>query len=116
LYKEFVGINISFNLEITALNVIPFEELSFQSTLIRNYFYLLIFTCPGQDSQENLLVRQVLCTSRTSRAWQFHTPWVVIKLVNADAAKISKTSSNFYLLNKKCFFQKSSLLCGNGHL
>jgi len=23
LYKEFVGINISFNLEITALNVIP---------------------------------------------------------------------------------------------
>ena len=25
---------------------ISFEELSFQSTLIRNYFYLLIFTCP----------------------------------------------------------------------
>jgi branched-subunit amino acid transport protein AzlD len=33
-----------------------------------------IFTKFGQASQENLLVRQVLCTSRTSRAWQFHTP------------------------------------------
>jgi hypothetical protein len=35
----------------------------------------IIFICwsllvPGQASQENLLVRQVLCTSR---AWQFHT-------------------------------------------
>ena len=27
-------------------DMISFEELSFQGTLIRNYFYLLIFTCP----------------------------------------------------------------------
>jgi hypothetical protein len=39
----------------------------------------IIFIClsllvPEQASQENLLVWQVLCTSRMSRAWLFHTP------------------------------------------
>jgi hypothetical protein len=37
---------------------------------------IIIFICcfllvPGQASQESLLVRQILCTSRV---WQFHTP------------------------------------------
>ena len=31
---------------VNIYDIISFEELSFQSTLIRNYFYLLIFTCP----------------------------------------------------------------------
>jgi hypothetical protein len=51
-----------------------FEELCSYNTLIRNYYALLFLPVPGQASRENLLVRQVLCTSRTSRAWQFHTP------------------------------------------
>ena len=52
-------------------DVIIFKGLSFQNTLIRNCFALLFLLVPGQDSQENLLVRQALCTSR---AWQFHSP------------------------------------------
>ena len=55
-------------------DIIIFKGLSFQNTLIRNYYALLFLLVPGQASQENLLVRQVLCTSRTSRAWQFHGP------------------------------------------
>jgi hypothetical protein len=31
---------------VNIYNIISFEELSLQRTLIRNYFYLLIFTCP----------------------------------------------------------------------
>jgi hypothetical protein len=52
-------------------DVIIFKGLSFQNTLIRNCFALLFLLVPGQDSQENLLFRQALCTNR---AWQFHSP------------------------------------------
>jgi hypothetical protein len=41
-----------------------FEELCSYNTLIRNYYALLFLLVPGQASQENLLVRQVLSTSR----------------------------------------------------
>ena len=47
--------------------------LSFQNTLIRNYYALLFLLVPGQASQENLLVQQALCMSQTSWAWQFHS-------------------------------------------
>ena len=64
-HKTFIYITINI------YDIIQFEELSFQSTLIRNYFYLFwSLLVPGQASQENLLVRQVL---RTSWAWRFHT-------------------------------------------
>ena len=39
-HKTFISITVNI------YDIISFEELSFQSTLIRNYFYLLIFTCP----------------------------------------------------------------------
>ena len=39
-HKTFIYITVNI------YNILSFEELSFQSTLIRNYFYLLIFTCP----------------------------------------------------------------------
>ena len=56
---------------LTNSTVIIFKGLSFQNTLIRNCFALLFLLVPGQDSQENLLFRQALCTNR---AWQFHSP------------------------------------------
>ena len=49
-------------------DIILFEGLSFQNTLMRNYYALLFLLVPEQASQKNPLVRQVLCTSRTSRA------------------------------------------------
>jgi hypothetical protein len=39
-HKAFIYITINI------YDIISFEKLSFHSTLIRNYFYLLIFTCP----------------------------------------------------------------------
>ena len=42
----------------------------FYSEIIITYYILLV---PGEASQENLLVRQVL---RTSPAWQYHTPGI----------------------------------------
>ena len=39
-HKTFISITVNI------YDIISFEELSFQSTLIKNYFYLLIFTCP----------------------------------------------------------------------
>ena len=52
-------------------DIVIFKALSFQNTLIRNYYDLLFFLVPRQASQKNLLVWRVLCTSR---AWQFHSP------------------------------------------
>ena len=50
-----------------------FEELCFQNIVIRNHYFLLFLLVQGQASQEILLVREVLCMSRTSQAWHLHT-------------------------------------------
>jgi hypothetical protein len=61
-------------------DIILFEGLSFQNTLIRNYYALLFLLVPGQASQENLIVRQILGTS-WQWAWQFHSPVLHIFLI-----------------------------------
>jgi hypothetical protein len=53
---------------VNIYDIILFEGLSVQNTVIRNYYALLFLLVPGHAIQKNLLVRQVLCTSRTSQA------------------------------------------------
>jgi hypothetical protein len=73
-FWNITNVIISNNKNTNIYDIILFEGLSFQNTLIRNYYALLYLLVRGQASQENLLVRQVRCKSWTSQAWQFYSP------------------------------------------
>jgi hypothetical protein len=73
-----------------------------------------------RDNVENLLVRQVLCTSRTSRAWQFHTPAYYPKLPAESALNtrnwywyiyVQSTCTGYVPSNLQIFFQIFYLPC-----
>jgi hypothetical protein len=94
--------------------IILFEGLSFQNTLLRNYYALLFLLVPGQANQEKLLGQQVLCTSRTSRAWQFHSPEMVFKSLNM--LLLTSSTCNillfiFFYSTTACSFQRITWYC-----
>jgi hypothetical protein len=85
-FRMWCSLIISNNKNTYIYDIILFEELFFQNTLIRNYYALLYLLVQGQASQENLLVRQVLWTSGERCAWQFHSPatftgWHLVKTI-----------------------------------